>query len=437
MGYAVVGKENLAIARLLSIAAWMVGALPLMALARRLSEPPGAIVALSTYLFLPYGVVASRAFQPDALMTSASLFALLAGVRSIERHSVSRRLAAAGAIGIAAVIKPMSVFLTIPGFIGFAIARHGWRVMLQRSVWSVIVLGLFPAVLIYGYSTAFGTFARDQMRLRFVPALIPTPFFWGGLWTQIARVLGPTVVAATAAGTIVAERRTRVVLTALWAGYLAFAIAFTYHMPTHDYYHLPYIVLAAFACASLAQRVQRQLDTRGRSGLGFAIVTGAIALLIGGGVARAIPQLGAGDDGRIAMYEQIGALAEHQTRVLFLDTAYGYPLMYYGQVSGDSWPTSDDLAAEALGGAAPITADERFARDFADYAPTFFIVTDLRSLEDQPDLERWLSRHADVVRRTADYHIYRLGSGDGDSHPIVERAPSGHGSSEKPTQPLR
>ena len=108
------------------------------------------------------------------------------------------------------------------------------------------------------------------------------------------------------------------------------------------------------------------------------------------------------------MYEEIGALAEHHTRVLFLDTAYGYPLMYHGQVSGDSWPSSDDLAAEALGGATPITAEERFARDFVDYDPKFFIVTDLRSLRDQPDLERWLGTHAEAVRRTADYHIYRL-----------------------------
>ena len=81
MGYAVVGEERLAIPRLLSISAWQIGAFPLMAIARRLSGPAGVIVALATYLFLPYGVVASRAFQPDALMTSASLFALLAGAR--------------------------------------------------------------------------------------------------------------------------------------------------------------------------------------------------------------------------------------------------------------------------------------------------------------------------------------------------------------------
>jgi hypothetical protein len=280
--------------------------------------------------------------------------------------------------------------------------------MLHRSSWSVIGVGLLPAVLIYGYGAAFGTLARDQMHLRFVPALIPTPFFWGGLWTQVARVLGPAVVAATAVGMIVAERPTRVVLTALLAGYLAFAIAFTYHMPTHDYYHLPYIALAALAGASLAERVLHRLDTRGLPRLGQAIIASAITLLVGGGIARAIPQLGARDDARIAVYEEIGALTEHHTRVLFLDTAYGYPLMYYGQVAGDSWPTSDDLTAEALGGAAPITADERFARDYADYAPAFFIVTDLRSLLDQPDLERWLGTHAQVVRLTADYRIYRL-----------------------------
>ncbi len=32
-------------------------------------------------------------------------------------------------------------------------------------------------------------------------------------------------------------------LAALWIGYAAFAFAFTYHMPTHDYYHWPYIAV--------------------------------------------------------------------------------------------------------------------------------------------------------------------------------------------------
>jgi hypothetical protein len=134
------------------------------------------------------------------------------------------------------------------------------------------------------------------------------------------------------------------------------------------------------------------------------------AVIVAAGILGAWPLLAAGDRERIARYEEIGAVAEHHSRVLFLDSEYGYPLMYHGQVAGDAWPSSDDLAAEALGGATPLSAPERFARDFADYAPAFFIVTDLRSLHEQPDLEQWLAANAEPLRRTPSYHVYRLQS---------------------------
>jgi 4-amino-4-deoxy-L-arabinose transferase-like glycosyltransferase len=407
-GYLAVGKEQLAIPRLLSIVAWMAGALPLFSLARRLSGAAAASVALATYLFLPYGIVASRSFQPDALMTAAALFALAAIARAFEQASRRRLMIAAAALGAAAVIKPMSVFLTVPAVVGLAVAHGSFAALRRRAPWIVLSLGLLPPVLVYGYGAAFGTLARDQMRLRFVPGLIPTAFFWGGLWQQISRVLGPATFTIALLGTVLAERRARAVLTAVWAGYLLFAVAFTYHMPTHDYYHLPYITLAALGSAALVGTAQRHLAARGFARLADAGVLAAIVLVAATGAFRAWPQLATGDQGRIAMYREIGALAEHHRRVLFLDTEYGYPLMYHGEVSGDAWPGSDDLAAEALGGAAPIGADERFARDFADYGAAFFLVTDLRSLREQPDLQRWLASHADVVRATTAYHVYRL-----------------------------
>jgi len=417
VAYGAVGQERLAIPRLLSVVAWVLGALPLFALARRFAGATGAAVALSTYLFVPYGVVASRAFQPDALMTSAALFAMLAIARYFEHQSRRRLFMAATAIAAAAVIKPMSVFLTVPAIAGVAFADGSLRALLRRSTWAVMVFGLLPAALVYGYSAVFGTLARDQMHLRFVPTLIPTAFFWEGLWTQIGRVLGPTLFAVAVVGTVLADRRARVELAALWVGYLAFAIVFTYHMPTHDYYHLPYIALAALACAALVATLQRHLEARGFASLGYAIALGAIVLVVSAGAVRALRQLAIDDRGAITMYEEIGALAEHHRRVLFLDTAYGYPLMYHGQVAGDSWPSSDDVAAEGLGGASAISAEERFARDFADYAPAFFIVTDLRSLGEQLDLQRWLGANAEVVRQTSKYHVYRL-SKTGEAQPI-------------------
>ena len=94
------------------------------------------------------------------------------------------------------------------------------------------------------------------------------------------------------------------------------------------------------------------------------------------------------------MYEEIGELTAHDTRALFLDTEYGYALMYHGQISGDSWPNRDDLAAEAIDGRPAVDAETRYVRDYADWGPRYFVVTDLGSLEASPDLQEMLERRA-------------------------------------------
>lgn len=408
--YAIVGRENLAWPRAFAAVFWLLGTIPLFNIARRFSTAAGATVGCATYLFLPYGIVASRAFQPDSLMTSCTLWAIWAVARYSERPVARRMLVAALAIAIAAVVKPMSVFLTVPAAVALAMANGGLRAALRLPTWRPVVLGLVPAVAYYGYSAVFGTLARDQMNLRFVPALIPSSFFWGGLWRMIERVWTAPIFFAGLLGTVVATVNGRYLLIALWLGYLAFAVAFTYHMPTHDYYHLPYVALAAFALSALFTAIERPIVARGRHGIAHALAFVTVFGVASWGSLTALPQLYAGDPAVIARYEEIGRLADHDTRVLFLDTEYGYPLMYHGQVSGDSWPSSDDLAAEALGGAAPIDARTRYARDFADYEARFFIVTDLRSLREQPDLQAFLAEAATAVRQDSLFHVYRLNS---------------------------
>ncbi len=97
------------------------------------------------------------------------------------------------------------------------------------------------------------------------------------------------------------------------------------------------------------------------------------------------------------IYQEIGELTAHDTRALFLDTEYGYALMYHGQISGDSWPNRDDLAAEAIDGRPSVDAETRYVRDYAEWGPRYFVVTDLGSLEASPDLQEMLERRATPV----------------------------------------
>jgi hypothetical protein len=399
-GYLALGHENILIPRTLAALAWVAGAIPLWWIAVRLASPAGASLAAAIYLFLPYGIVATRNFQPDPLMTLATLCAIAALLRYHERPKRARFFVAALLVGVAGLIKPMSVFLTLP-----AIAAVAWTAATGPSLVQLLALsgaGLVLPALYYGYSAIAGSLVRDQMRMRLEPQLIATAFFWEGLARMASRVetlplLGLTVVAAIT-GT---NRLARWLLAALLAGYLAFAMVFTYHVPTHDYYHLPYIAVVAIGTAVLLARFGPRISDM--------VVYGLCAATAIGGSMVAWPRLHEANAGEFErIYEEIGELTAHDTRALFLDTEYGYALMYHGQISGDSWPNRDDLAAEAIDGRPAVDAETRYLRDYGEWGPRYFVITDLGALEASPDLQNMLERRATAVRITDRYRVYRF-----------------------------
>jgi hypothetical protein len=409
--YLLTGHEDVAYPRTIVSLTWVLGAVPLFLLARRWSSPASALIGVAVYLFLPYAIVASRNFQPDALMTLASLWALVAVARLFERPSIGREGLAIGLVALALVIKPMSVFLTIPVVLGLGILRGRDVPRLSPTrVLAIAGLALVPAVVYYGYSALFGSFAKDQMVMRFVPRLFTTSFYWFGLAKQIGRVFTVPLFLVSVIAIGVAPRwPLRVVLASLWIGYAAFAILFTYHMATHDYYHWPFVAAVALGVAAMASRLERFLADRMRPAMidTLAVVTALVIAVVGSVVAW--PRLTVPSAAEtLKAYQDIGELTEHHTNVLFLDLAYGYALMYHGELSGDYWPSSDDLAAEAIDQQKPIAAAARFARDYADFDPSYFVVTDLLSLEAQPDLQELLKTHAVVVRQTPTYHVYKF-----------------------------
>jgi hypothetical protein len=409
--YLVSGRENVMIPRALASLAWVSGALPLLWLALRVSSVHASAIAVALYLFLPYGVIASRNFQPDPIMTLASLWALVALVRHHDHPSSRRLLLAAAAVAAAAVIKPMSVFLTIPAMCGLSMSRYRSGAGNLASDARLLVLAVLPAAAYYGYGAVFGTLAQDQMRRRFIPELLVSSFFWNGLATQVSRVLTIPLLVAAAIGAAVAHRSPgRWLLWSLFAGYGAFAAAFTYHMPTHDYYHLPYIAVVALGIATLVARIEVEAVNRVSRNVVTGVTMAICTAIVVGGSLRALPRMDVANAPELAAtYEEIGELTAHDTRVLFLDLAYGYPLMYHGQLSGDYWPNSDDLAAEEMAGVTALTAEARFMRDYADFGPRYFVVTDLASLDAAPDLQEMLAARTTLVRKTDRYHVYRFG----------------------------
>ena len=409
--YRLLGHEDLRVPRGLAALSWIVGALPLFLLARRFMATPSALLGVGLYLFLPYAIIATRTFQPDSLMTMCILWAMWGLVRVQESPGAHRLAMAALLSGAAVLVKPMSIFLVLPATVSLGLmGAAGPPAARLRRTALLVALGLLPAIAYYGYSLVFGTLGRDQFQTRFVPSLLTTAFFWGGWANKISRVPGVIPFAAAVAGTLLARSASlRRLLLALWAGYAAFAVAFTYHVPTHDYYHLPYIAVTALGAAAAWDRWLKWRPIVVRPWLSAAITASVVVGLTAWGIWRAAPRLTLpGAVALVADYDRIGRATNHSPRILFLDLEYGYPLMYHGQMSGDAWPNTDDLAAEQIDGRRMRTAAERFDEDYADFHPQYFVVTDLHSLRVETDLQELLAARAMLVEETPTYRVYRF-----------------------------
>ena len=405
--YRGLGREELAVPRMLSSLWWLAGSIATYLLGRRTISVHGGLLAATLHLFLPYSILATRTFQPDPLMTACTAWALLALVQWNDRPDRRRLITAALFAGAALFAKPMSVFIVIPAMLVFAGSGLGAPPRPTfRDALLLVGLSLIPSGVFYGNSLLFGRLAQDQMQTRFVPSLLLTDFFWQGLARQVRSVFGWVTATTAVFGTIVAsDRLLRRLLAAIWLGYATFVVMFTYHTATHDYYHLPFVPIAALAVAAGMDRLWSAL--RLTPPLAFAATGTLCVCLAWQGAAVAAPRLHRQDAAAlVADYQRIGEVTHHDRRVVFLDLEYGYPLMYHAEVAGDAWPGSDDLEAERLDGRPIRSATERFDKDYP--RPRYFVVTDLSSLNGQADLQALLAARATLIDETARHRVYRM-----------------------------
>ena len=358
-GYWLSGGEHMGIARVFNALLWLAAAFLLFRLARVLTSSAAALVAVAYFVLLPYGVVASQSFQPDPLMVLLMVGSWLAIVHNDIKPSSSRAALAGLLSGAAIVVKPVCGPVIAALYLVLALRRRGpLRWLRSGEPWLVAVLLLAPTLLYYVPELAGGGRLRSQADGSFMPELWHKPEFWRGWWEQIEHACGGTyVIAAAVLGLLFAPAgRTRAALWALGVGYGAYGLAFTYHISTHDYYQLQLLPIIGLALASLACRSWRLPAPRLRPAL--ALICALLLVWVAYVDAQALqtdawPRTST-KAGRDERYVAIGALVQHSTKVIFLDTnKYGGPLEFDGEVSGWLWPSGNDLRRKRRQGRPP------------------------------------------------------------------------------------
>lgn len=420
--------DELWVARLYSSLFWLAGGVFLYLLARGLFSPDGALFAAAFYLFLPYGIYASRSFQPDPLMVTLILGCWWA-VHCWAEEVLPRRKEAREEVdspsrlrgsswlwailvslfgGLAIFVKLSAVFFIIGGAVGAALGPFTLRQTLRNpQVYAMAILGALPgaAWVIYGLASGF---LGQQFGGRFIPSLLISPAYYLGWIQMIGGVLGPPTVALALLGLFfVREKNKRVLLFGLWGAYLAFGIFFDYHISTHDYYSLPLVPIAALSLTPLAEEILARLaeSTCGsrvkRMLAASALTLGLFAVLWNvRGVLKSVDYRPEAE-----MWAEIGEVLGHPAPVVALTQDYGARLAYWGWETAVNWPRSADFEyAELRGGGSD------YEKRLGGLAGKLFLVTDFDDLNRQPRLEAYLSQFP-VYAEGEGYIIYDLRRG--------------------------
>jgi hypothetical protein len=415
--YLAIGREELWIARLYNSLFWIIGGIALFALARRLTDTASpavswgaALIALAYYLFLPFGVQASRSFQPDPGMVMWILLTLYALVRWSDSKSWKWALAAGLLGGMAVLVKAVAGYII--GAAAAAIVLHtlgikrSWK---NPQVWSMAILMLVPTLLYYAgrqgrAAEYFSTWTVSLSHLLLDPALYVR-------WLNLVQsLMSLAVILLGLFGVIIAAGRTKALLAGLWVGYGLYGLMLPYQMYTHNYYHIQLIPILALSILPVAALVLEQVLRQNW----FWKILFAAVLLVGITFPSVISvnQFSLEDNRHEPAYwEEIASYLPTDGKIIALTQDYGYRLMYYGWRKVSLWPNRGELNLSQMRGSAK-DIESMFAKrtEGVDY----FLITAFGQYKDQPALRDILETRYPLIAEGDGYLIYDL------AHPLSD-----------------
>jgi 4-amino-4-deoxy-L-arabinose transferase-like glycosyltransferase len=409
--YRVTGGEQLALVRALLALLWVAAVPAMWGLARRLLDRPSAYVACAVWLLLPFGVAASRSFQPDGPMAVGILLSAWALVRDDDLRTPRSRVLAVCLASATVFVKIVGVFFVAPVLVVLLRRRLGSRWWRSRRCWADGTVIVGPALLFVSAATASGAIQGGEEG-RFFPRLLVSTSFWADWWHMAGRVVGPILVAVALAGLAMTGGRARSVLLALLGGYVAMGLVFSYHYSSHDYYHLPLIVPVALGAGAAASRVWDRARDRSTSLVSAAAFI--VVVVLGGLVAARgqYPFVEASIPDRWqVLVDQAGAMGDaldHSSGVVVVAPVYGSIEQYWGEIAGPSWPRPGDLEVAELAGAPPLTPRERLDQMRSQQPLEWFLIADPLQYETDPELAHYLDSNFEVGARGDGWWAYRL-----------------------------
>ncbi len=403
--YLLLGREALWVARLYSVLFWtLTGWLVFRWAWRATGEPWAGWGALAYLMALPFSVKASRAFQPDPLMT---LLITMTGYMWWSWSQTKRHrdlVLGTGAAALACLVKPFAVYFITPLLAAWAWMQwreKSWnpRRVLAITVFTFLPLGLF--ILLSRRETAGAYWQQWTWTLRHLwtdPKFLPRWMrFLAGLtgtgWPLLALV-GWTLASGAFQG----------FLTAWLVGYGLYGLLLPYQITSHNYYHLPFFPWIALGIGAAVAALLPQWRQRGGWWPGLALLAAWAWILYG--FAEGYTDLQDTWWDEAAHYQQVGEVLPREGRLIGLVEHYGFPLAYYGERVVIPWPSRAEQALARLRGKNPRPILQAFQERVEGF--DYFVVTDFREWETQPALREVLTTFCPLTYQGDEVLIFDL-----------------------------
>jgi 4-amino-4-deoxy-L-arabinose transferase-like glycosyltransferase len=412
--YRITGKEQFWISRSLSVIFWLAGGWVLFRLLKNLVGQEAATFSLIFYLYNPFGIVASRAFMPDPLMILIALLAISCFVRYQSDASRLSLLLSAIFTGIASLIKPFCLIPLLTTFILLTFETHGRSIRsgVASLLWFLAIVGITTLPYYLAGLLPETGFLRGYSSVSIMPRLWFKPYFWGGWFDLIRMTAGYIPFIMGLIGILLTDKGIlRSLLLGLWLGYLFFCLLFTYHIHTHDYYHLILIPVIAMSLAPIGSAVFKMMRLQNNNRIFRWIFTGILIF----GAAASVHETRSRWKAvqyyvrtEVTSALEIGKILNHSSDVISLASYYAKPLKYHAEIGGKRWPYTYDFRANEIIGLENKPAQLRLQEDMKAFPLKYFVASDLEELNRQQDLKKLLYDNFPVFKETKNYVIFSL-----------------------------
>ena len=405
--YKLIGSEQLWAARIWSILFWTLGGVFLFLIARDIAGIEGAAIAILYFFLWPYALIASRAFQPEPLMVAAIIIGLWAAIRWTKNPSMVNAVLAGVICGLAIYIKSVSVFFIAPALAGLVLSNYSFREAIKnRQIWLLGILSVLPYAIYHLYGVYILKLLGEQFSLRFFPNLWTDPAFYLRWVGEMSRVVGLEIFLLALAGSLIFPKKKVIGLfVGLTVGYLLYGFTFSYHISTHDYYHLPLMLQVPLGLALVFKAL---VDAIEKEKMKYSRLIIAVVLIV-------FMSLKAWDArvtlkrvdyrGEILFWRNLGTEVGSEQRITGLLSDYGYRLSYWGWMKVNPWMQMMDINLRELAGE---SVDFQAALEQSLVGEDLFIVTLMDEFARQPELQKFMNSNYRIIKETPEIIIYDL-----------------------------